>query len=628
MIVSVGQKLGNYQLTKLLGQGGFADVYLGEHIYLKTPAAIKVLQIRLTDDALEQFLAEARTIACLTHPNIIHVLDCDIENGTPFLVMSYAPFGSLRQRHPRGSILSAETIVSYVGQATAALQYAHDHKIIHRDIKPENLLLGNNQTVMLSDFGIAIVTHSTHSAPTHNSHKNAGTAGTTTYMAPEQFEGKASQASDQYGLGVVVYEWFCGTPPFRGSDIETALQHIHAFPPPMREKIPTLAPAIEQVVMRALAKNPQARFASVQDFAKALEDACVLGVSSPLNAPLSRRKIVVGLAGLTAVGLTALGIESVWHKPFQAQKVAPLLTRQGNPSRHASPTAQTTPQATPTTPATTPNPAAAAQAIINATDTRPTVASSGPGQLDLFVRGIDNALWHRRYDGTWHDWESLGGILTYDPAVASWGNGRLDVFVRGTNNTLQHKWYDGIWHDWESLGGVLTSDPAVTSSGPGRLDVFVRDAFNSLQRMSFDGKWHNWERLGGSLTSSPAAASSSTGQLDAVARGTDNGLWHIHYDGNWHAWESLGGVFTSDPAVISQDSPRLDVFVRGNDNTLMHRSYDGNWHAWESLGGILSSGPAAVSWASNRIDMFARSTNNTLQHTWYDGSWHTWDPLS
>ncbi|HCF84966.1 MAG TPA: serine/threonine protein kinase, partial [Ktedonobacter sp.] len=102
MVDYTGEKLGNYRLMKLLGRGGFADVYLGEHIYLQTVAAIKVLRMQLTDEVLEKFLVEARTVARLSHPNIVSVLEFGIEDATPFLVMSYAPYGSLRQRHPRG----------------------------------------------------------------------------------------------------------------------------------------------------------------------------------------------------------------------------------------------------------------------------------------------------------------------------------------------------------------------------------------------------------------------------------------------------------------------------------------------------------------------------------------------
>src|SRR5215469_1148284 len=129
----VGKQLGNYRLIKLLGQGGFADVYLSEHIYLKTSAAIKVLRVHLTDDALNKFLEEARTIARLVHPHIIHVLEFGIEENTPFLVMNYAPYGSLRQHYPTGSVLSSTQILSYVEQVASALHYAHERMIIHRD---------------------------------------------------------------------------------------------------------------------------------------------------------------------------------------------------------------------------------------------------------------------------------------------------------------------------------------------------------------------------------------------------------------------------------------------------------------------------------------------------------------
>ncbi|TMD56290.1 MAG: serine/threonine protein kinase, partial [Chloroflexi bacterium] len=137
----VGQQLGNYHLIRLLGRGGFAEVYLGEHLYLKSRAALKVLRTSLADEDVEQFLAEAQTLARLAHPNIVRVLDFAVEQGIPFLVMEYAPRGTMRQHHPRGSCLSLETTTAYVKQVAAALQYAHNHNVIHRDIKPVNMLL-------------------------------------------------------------------------------------------------------------------------------------------------------------------------------------------------------------------------------------------------------------------------------------------------------------------------------------------------------------------------------------------------------------------------------------------------------------------------------------------------------
>ncbi len=325
--VREGQQLGNYRLVSLLGLGGFAEVYLGEHIYLNTQAAIKVLQTQLASDERESFLNEARAIARLVHPHIIRVLDFGVEGGVPFLVMDYAPNGTLRQRHPRGIPLAITTILPYVKQVASALQYAHDQRLIHRDIKPENVLLGRNGDVLLSDFGIAIVAQSTR----HDNAQDIAIVGTLTYMAPEQFQGKARPASDQYALGVVAYEWLCGFPPFNGTYTEIIAQQEHNPPPPPHEKVPTILPAVEQVVLKALDKNPQQRFPSVQAFADALEQASLPGqptamVLPPSSTPLSpyaptilvppkakaeskrrisRRAVLAGLAGVA--GLVVVG---------------------------------------------------------------------------------------------------------------------------------------------------------------------------------------------------------------------------------------------------------------------------------------------------------------------------------
>jgi len=265
----VGQQLGNYRLVRLLGQGGFAEVYLGEHIYLGTSAAIKVLRTELDSDEIEHFHSEARTIARLMHPHIVRVLEFGLENTTPFLVVDYAPNGTLRKHHARGVPLPLSTVVSYVRQIADALQYAHDQKVIHRDIKPENMLLGRRNEVLISDFGIALVTSSHY----HSTQDAQALVGTIAYMAPEQIQSQAFPASDQYALGVVVYEWLSGTRPFQGSFTEIAVKHALASPPLLREKIPGVSAEVEQVVMRALAKEPQQRFASVQEFAAALEQA-------------------------------------------------------------------------------------------------------------------------------------------------------------------------------------------------------------------------------------------------------------------------------------------------------------------------------------------------------------------
>jgi WD40 repeat protein len=330
----VGQLLGNYRLVRLLGQGGFAQVYLGEHVRLGTQAAIKVLSTQLAASDVRLFLEEARTIARLEHPHIVRILDFDIEQGTPFFVMSYAPNGTLRQRYPRGERLPPERIRIYLRQAAEALQYAHDARMIHRDIKPENILLGRQGEVLLSDFGIAVIAH------TSRSERPQDIVGTLPYMAPEQIQGRPRPASDQYALGITVYEWFCGYPPFRGTTAEVAMQHLHADLPPLHEQLPDIPPVVEEVIHRALEKDPRQRFASVREFAAAFEAAyqaawperavgsSALIVSSARQEPLqtsfhelptagetlpqargragcSRRALLWGLAG--AVGLAGAG---------------------------------------------------------------------------------------------------------------------------------------------------------------------------------------------------------------------------------------------------------------------------------------------------------------------------------
>ncbi len=265
----VGQQFGNYRLVSLLGQGGYAEVYLGQHMRFKQQAAIKVLHAHLSSQEAEHFQQEAETIATLAHPSIVRVFDFDVQEDIPFLVMDYAPNGSLRQRYPKGKLVPLPQIVSFVKQVAAALQYAHEKKFIHRDVKPENILIGQHQEMLLSDFGIATIAHSTSSL----SANAEGTSGTLAYMAPEQIEGHPRPASDQYALAVVVYEWLCGERPFEGSVSELIAQQLSMPPLPLRERVPAIPAEVEQAVLRALAKDPKARFASVAAFASALEQA-------------------------------------------------------------------------------------------------------------------------------------------------------------------------------------------------------------------------------------------------------------------------------------------------------------------------------------------------------------------
>jgi len=273
MVGRIGQQFGNYRLVRLLGKGGTAEVYLGEHIYLDIQAAIKVLHSQLASEDVERFRSEARTVAHLTHPHIVRVLDFGVEGTIPFLTMEYASRGTVRTRYLRGTRLPLETIVSYVNQVADALQYIHEQKkLVHRDVKPENMLLRTDQDLLLSDFGISAIEQSVSNLITQQ-RTGLSASGTISYMAPEQIQGNPHPASDQYALGIVVYEWLCGSRPFEGEAFAVMYQQVHVPVPPLREKIPTISPAVEHVVLRALAKNSQWRFATIRDFAEALEEA-------------------------------------------------------------------------------------------------------------------------------------------------------------------------------------------------------------------------------------------------------------------------------------------------------------------------------------------------------------------
>ncbi len=267
MIERVGQQLGNYRLLRLLGKGAFADVYLGEHLYLYTSVAIKLVRTRVDDSTLANFLTEARLASHLVHPHIIRVFDFGLEANVPFLVMDYAPFGNLRRLHPWGTIVPLPTVVSYVKALASGLQYAHDQHLIHRDLKQENVLLGPNHEVLLSDFGLALLT--TETAPAHVQER----FGTLAFMAPELILGQPCPTSDQYALAVMVYEWLSGQLPFGGSADHLAHEHLYAVPRSLCARNPEIPASVEQVVFTALSKEPTLRFADMLSFARALEEA-------------------------------------------------------------------------------------------------------------------------------------------------------------------------------------------------------------------------------------------------------------------------------------------------------------------------------------------------------------------
>jgi len=268
---AIGKSIGNYRITAELGSGGFADVYLGQHIIFadKPPVAIKLLYARLKLKEREQFIQEAQLLHQLHHPHILPILDAGFQNGTPYIIMEYAAKGSLQDRldqHPGKPLPLAEalTIVTDIGEA---LYYAHQQNIVHRDLKPDNILFNARGEALLADFGLAAILSSARSM-------HIGSAGTPAYMAPEMFEGTVSVKSDQYTLGCIAYELLTGRKPF---DVEGvpwyAAQYQHAKVPPTaptqyNSSIPSHA---EQAILTAMAKDRNTRHADVRTFLTALQ---------------------------------------------------------------------------------------------------------------------------------------------------------------------------------------------------------------------------------------------------------------------------------------------------------------------------------------------------------------------
>lgn len=225
------------------------------------------------------------------------------------------------------------------------------------------------------------------------------------------------------------------------------------------------------------------------------------------------------------------------------------------------------------------------------------VSSWGPSRTDIFIRGQDNALWQRTWNGTsWGSWQSLGGVITAAPAAVSWGPNRIDVFVRGKDNALYHRASDGAaWSGWDAQGGYLASAPSVASWGSGRLDVFVVGGDNALWHKYWRGFWGEWGSLGGVITDDPATVSSTANQIDVFVRGQDAALWHRSWTGTvWTGWTSNGGVLTTGPGVSSCGTGKLDVFVAGQDYALYRSGFNGTWGAWQRYDGYWAFAPGVV----------------------------------
>jgi serine/threonine protein kinase len=274
----LGKTIGKVRIDKYLARGGMAEVYLGTHLTLDRPVAIKVLHsyIEQDPDLLVRFQREAKVVAGLRHPNIVQIYDFDAIDGHPYIVMEYLkgpPLATyLRGLHKRNERIPHHQVARLLKALTASLDYAHDQDVIHRDIKPGNILLhgkadeitldkplANDVEAVLTDFGLVRI------ANTASQTASGMVSGTPAYMSPEQARGdQTDRRTDIYSLGIVLYEMLAGRVPFEAdSTLSVIYKQINDPPPP----IPGISPAVQKVIDRALAKNPEGRYPTARNMA-------------------------------------------------------------------------------------------------------------------------------------------------------------------------------------------------------------------------------------------------------------------------------------------------------------------------------------------------------------------------
>ena len=271
MIVK-GQKINNrYEIIKMLGEGGMANVYLAQDTILERKVAVKILRGDLATDEkfVRRFQRESLSASSLSHPNIVEMYDVGEEDGNFYIVMEYIEGKTLKQLTRKRGSLTMEEVIDIMLQLTDGLAHAHDSYIIHRDIKPQNVLILDNGLVKITDFGIAMALNSSQLTQTNS------VMGSVHYLPPEQAAGKGSTIkSDIYSLGVLMYELLTGKLPFKGDNaVEIALKHMKEPIPSLKKELSDVPNSIENIILKATAKNPKNRYHDAREMYQDLKTA-------------------------------------------------------------------------------------------------------------------------------------------------------------------------------------------------------------------------------------------------------------------------------------------------------------------------------------------------------------------
>jgi hypothetical protein len=328
--IAPATRLGQYEVQDFIGQGAMGFVYRAYHSGLERTGAVKVMQALTPDaDTVARFRHEAQAIAQLRHPNIVNVYDFGAFEGTPYMIVEYVPGGSLAARMGSGPLEGA-TALKYLRGIAAGLDYAHGRGVVHRDVKPANVLLTAEDTPVLVDFCLAkLMIGSSLKSMT------GATTGTPAYMAPEQVTGsRVGPAADRYSLATIAYELLTGVIPFAGDGLmELLYAQVHRDPPPPSTRNSSLDPDADAVILRGLAKDPEARWESSTAFVEALAGALdrpaekTVVMREPAAPPasvarrLSRKGLIALVAAALIVALLLAGLVG-WAATHRPVKIA------------------------------------------------------------------------------------------------------------------------------------------------------------------------------------------------------------------------------------------------------------------------------------------------------------------
>jgi len=618
-----GQHLGRYRLLRLLGSGGMGEVYLAEDARIGQQVAIKVIRAEgiaypeseSAKEAARLFEREAKAIARLDHPNILPLYaygeETLGEQLLTYLVMPYRKEGTLAAwRRQRGGAapLTPQEVAPLLQQAAAALQHAHDQHVLHQDIKPTNFLIRERSDqperpdLLLSDFGIAKLTSATASA-------SQSIRGTPVYMAPEQWDGHPVAASDQYALAIMIYELLVGRPPFVGNPGQVMRQHYMASPAAPSSLNGRLSPAIDAVLLRALSKQPEERFASVSAFARAFQEAMQSDGELHATLAISRAEAESG----TTRTLTLPGGRQVSVTvPAGAEDGATLrLEGQGMPYYEGGPAGPLV--------LTLAIPAEASPLPLPPDNTEPTLAASMPNAELPAVEGP--SVSPARTEAAGELEPTLPASHESESAPTVLATNATSLPTEGATPARQTELPAELARSATLLAGRPEAMVAVKPAKPGKRDASRRLVLLGLAGLVIVALasgivWFTTHQAAPAASITELRVPTANSQPGGIAAGPDGNLWFTEAQGNQIGRLTPSGSITEFRVPTANSSP--EGIVAGPDGNLWFTEAQG-----KRIGRLTPSGSIsefAFAADSSGPDGIAVGPDGNLWFTQVDGS--------